>query len=81
MNASLIINFVTSGITFIFGVLLLTGVIFPGALDSSKLMFGIVLIIYGVYRFVNSFSKIKQAKQEEERQELNEKRENLFTKK
>lgn len=43
-------------------------------MDSAKLMFAIVLMIYGVYRFINSVSKIKQAKLEENRRKLNEKR-------
>ncbi|MEO8665891.1 MAG: hypothetical protein ABI462_10365 [Ignavibacteria bacterium] len=80
MNIPIIINFATSAITLIFGALLLTGKLFPGGVDSSKLMFGIVLIIYGVYRFINSFTKIKQAKMEEERNKINEKRESLFNK-
>ncbi|MDQ3193455.1 MAG: hypothetical protein M3P82_00505 [Bacteroidota bacterium] len=80
MNVSVIINFATAAITFIFGVLLLSGNLFPGGVDSSKLMFGVVLIIYGVYRFINSFTRIKQAKMEEERNKINEKRESLFDK-
>lgn len=80
MNVSIIINFATSAITFVFGVLLLSGKLFPGALDSSKLMFGVVLIIYGIYRFINSFTKIKQAKMEEERNKITEKRESFFNK-
>ncbi len=80
MNISVIINFATAAITFIFGILLLSGKLFPGGGDSSKLMFGIVLVIYGIYRFINSFTRIKQAKMEEERIRINEKRESLFTK-
>ena len=80
MNISIIINFATAILTFVFGVLLISGKLFPGGVDSSKLMFGVVLIIYGVYRFINSFTKIKQAKMEEERNRINEKRESLFNK-
>ena len=80
MNISIIINFATAIITFVFGALLISGKLFPGGVDSSKLMFGVVLIIYGVYRFINSFTKIKQAKMEEERNRINEKRESLFNK-
>ena len=78
MNASIIINFLTAVITFIFGVLLTTGILFPGKVDTSKFMLGIVLMIYGVYRFVNSFSKIKQLKMEENREKINEEREKLL---
>ena len=80
MNVSLIINFGTAALTFIFGLLLITGILFPGKMDSSKLMFSVVLMIYGVYRFINSFSKIKQAKLEEKREKLLEEKEKLLNK-
>ena len=80
MNASLIINFGTAAITFIFGLLLITGVIYPGSMDSAKLMFSIVLMIYGVYRFINSYTKVKQAKLEANRQRMHEEREKLLHK-
>ena len=78
MNVSLIINFGTAALTFIFGLLLLTGIIYPGKMDSAKLMFAIVLMIYGVYRFINSVSKIKHIKLEENRRKLNEEKEKLL---
>ena len=80
MNVSLIINFGTAALTFIFGLLLITGILFPGKMDSSKLMFSVVLMIYGIYRFINSFSKIKQAKLEERRIKLLEEKEKLLNK-
>jgi hypothetical protein len=80
MNVSIIINFGTAALTFIFGLLLITGVLFPGKMDSTKLMFSVVLMIYGVYRFINSFSKIKQAKLEEKRSKLLEEKEKLLNK-
>lgn len=80
MNASVYVNFATAALTFVLGVLILTGMVFPGHLDSSKLMFGIVLIIYGVYRFVTTISKIRQVKQEERKAKLSEEREKLLRK-
>ncbi len=80
MNPSLYINFGTALLTFVFGLLLVTGIIYPGSKDSSKLMFGFVLMIYGVYRFITSISKVKQAKMEAKRQELNEEKEKLLNK-
>ncbi|HRJ98254.1 MAG TPA: hypothetical protein PL089_01400 [Ignavibacteria bacterium] len=62
MNAAVIINFVTSAVTFVFGILLVTGIVFPGGEGSTKLMLGIVLLIYSVYRFINSYTKLKQNK-------------------
>ncbi|MBL8007459.1 MAG: hypothetical protein JNJ56_08005 [Ignavibacteria bacterium] len=80
MNASLIINFFTALITFVMGILILTGIIFPGSRDSSIQVFGIVLLIYGVYRFVNLFSKVKQIRMQERQEILNKEREKLFRK-
>ncbi len=78
MNTTLIINFATAGLTFIFGLLLLLGIIYPGKLDSTKLMFGIILIVYGIYRFVTSLSRIKQEKLEERKRRIDEEREKLL---
>lgn len=78
MNVSIIINFGTAALTFIFGLLLITGVLYPGEMNSSKLMFSVVLMIYGIYRFINSYSKIKQAKLEEKRSKLLEEKEKLL---
>ncbi len=80
MNASVYINFGTALVTFIFGLLLLTGVLYPGGLDATKTMFGIVLMIYGIYRFVTSITKIKQIKTEERRLKLMEEKEKLLNK-
>ncbi len=81
MNPSVIINFSTAALTFIFGVLLITGVIYPGKMDSAKLMLSIVLMIYGIYRFVNTIAKIRQLKMEDSRKELMEKRDKILNKK
>jgi len=78
LNASLYINFATAIVTFVFGLLLLTGVIYPISNDSTKLMLGIVLMIYGVYRFINSISKVKQSKLQVRSEQLNKEREKLF---
>ncbi|MBK8984414.1 MAG: hypothetical protein IPM38_19365 [Ignavibacteria bacterium] len=78
MNAAVIINFVTSAVTFVFGILLLTGIIFPGGENSTKLMLGIVLIIYSVYRFINSYTKFKQNKLRENIERLETERDKFL---
>jgi hypothetical protein len=80
LNAGIYINFATSLFTFIFGVLLLTGVVFPGGSGNTKLMLGIVLMIYGVYRFVISYTKFKQSKLKENILKLEEERNKLLDK-
>lgn len=78
MKSSYYINLITAVITLIFGILILTGFLFPVRNNSSMTMFGIVLIIYGIYRFINLFSKIKEAKLEEKRQKINEEKEKFL---
>lgn len=80
MKASIYINFATAVVTFIFGILLLTGVIYPENKDNTKLVFGIVLIIYGVYRFVNTNSKLKLMKLQERQEKLYIEKEKFFDK-
>lgn len=78
MNASHYINFGTSVLTFIFGLLLVTGIVYPASRDTVKITLGIVLMIYGVYRFINTVSKVKLAKMEEKRQKLIAEKEKLL---
>ncbi len=81
LSVSIVINFITSLITFVFGILLLTGILFPQNRDNTMLMFGLVLVIYGVYRFTDSVSKLKQMKLQERLDRLKEEQEKLFNKK
>lgn len=79
VSPNIIINFSTAVITFIFGLLLLTGLLFPGGNNSSMMiMFGIVLMIYGVFRFITTMTKIKQIKLEERRQKFDSEREKFL---
>jgi len=80
MNAGIYINFATSLFTFIFGILLLTGLVFPGGAGNTKLMLGIVLMIYGVYRFINAYTKFKQNRLKDNFSKLEQDRNKLFEK-
>lgn len=80
MNASLYVNFATAAVTFILGLLLSAGLIFKDGADSTRIMFGTVLMIYGVYRFITSVSKIKQSKLEERRLIIEKEKEKLLNK-
>ena len=78
MNANIYINLTTSVLTFVLGILLLTGIIYPDNKDSTKIMFGLVLIIYGIFRFINAMSKVKQQKMDDRMKKLEEEREKLL---
>lgn len=80
MKASIYINFTTAVLTLIFGVLLLTGIIYKSNIGYTKYVFGMVLIIYGVYRFVNTNSKLKQLKMQERLDKLNLEKDKFFNK-
>jgi uncharacterized membrane protein HdeD (DUF308 family) len=77
MKSSLYINFATAVITLILGILLLTGVLFP-INNNAMIMFGVVLIIYGIYRFVTSVSKIRLSKLEEKGKKISEEKEKFL---
>ncbi|HMS65661.1 MAG TPA: hypothetical protein PKD83_10465 [Ignavibacteria bacterium] len=78
MKASIYINFATATVTFVFGVLLTTGIIYQENKGSTKFVFGIVLMIYGVYRFINTNSKLKQIKMQEKLDKLNSEKEKFL---
>lgn len=77
MNASIIINYVTSAVTIILGLILVSGV-FSQLKNNTMLMFGIVLLIYGVFRLVTTTSKIKQRKLQEKLDSLKSERDKLL---
>ncbi len=78
MNAAIIVNFVTAVITLTVGIIVLTGSFFPKSSSTTQYMFGFVLIAYGVYRFVNTFSRIRQNKNIERLKKIEEEREKLL---
>lgn len=80
MNSALYVNFATAILTFVAGVLILTGILFPAGDNGTMKVFGVVLILYGVYRFITSVSKMKQLKIIERREKLIEEKEKLLGK-
>ena len=78
MNAAVIINFVTAIVTLVVGIIVLTGSFFPAGSTTTKYLFGFVLIAYGLYRFVNTFSRIRQNKNRERLNQIEEEREKLL---
>lgn len=77
MNAAVFVNYVTAFVTFALGILLVSGY-FNQLRNNTMMIFGIVLIIYGVFRFVNTTYKIKQQKMRDRLEELRSEKEKLF---
>ena len=80
MNPVLILNIVTSIIVFAVGVLILAGVV-PAGNSYIRIMFGIIFMIYGIYRFLDFQSKRKLQKIEEKREKMRREKNKLFDKK
>lgn len=80
MNPSIIINIVTAVITLTVGAWVLLGDFFPSGNVTTKYLFGIVMIAYGIYRLANTYSKIRRQKMDERLEELSEEREKLLSK-
>lgn len=78
MNATVAINLATAIITIVVGIYVLFGSFFPSGSSTTKYMFGFVLIAYGIYRLVNTFSRIKQNKIRDRQEQIDEEREKLL---
>jgi hypothetical protein len=63
---TLYVGYVISTFLFVIGVAVLTGFIFPANVPQKfQIMFGGVLVLYGVYRFVTT--RIKEQRKNEDR--------------
>ena len=59
------IGYVFSGILFIGGLIIASGLFMPPTMPQKfRIMFGVVMLLYGVYRFVNI--RIKQQQRNED---------------
>ncbi len=54
------IGYLVSGVTFVFGAVLVSGFAFIYVPRQMRIMFGIVLMLWGVYRFVFIRSRTRQ---------------------
>ncbi len=60
------VGYVLSGFLFVCGIAIATGLLMPPTMPQKfRIMFGIVMLLYGIYRFVNI--RIKQQQRDEDR--------------
>lgn len=78
MNATIIINVITSAVVFVIGLLITIGVVTPSFDTSLRITFGILFMAYGVYRFVTTQTKMKQMKLYEQREKLRSEKEKFI---
>ncbi len=60
------------------GILMTSGFIFKQASQSNRLVFGIVLTAFGIFRLITVFAKIKQQKLDARREKMQSEKEKLL---
>jgi hypothetical protein len=66
-NISMYLGYTVSVITFIFGVVIVSGVAFQYVPNQLRITFGIVLMLWGIYRFV--YTRLQSRKKNEDIEE------------
>jgi hypothetical protein len=80
MSSVIIINIFTSIVVFIVGLVMLLGLI-PHIPTQTRVIFGIIFMSYGVFRFLNVQTKLRVKKQNEIREQKIKDIEDLIHKK
>jgi hypothetical protein len=65
-NISTYLSYSVSIITFIFGIIVVSGVGFQNIPNKLRITFGIVLMLWGIYRFVFTRVKVRQQNKKDE---------------
>jgi cytochrome c biogenesis protein CcdA len=60
------LGYSVSFITFIFGTVVLSGLVFQYVPDKLRILFGVVLILWGIYRFVFTRIHVRQQREKDE---------------
>jgi len=81
MNVSFYINVFTAVVLSVIGIILLVGVFTPYIETRNRVIFGVILLSYGIYRFITVYSKIKLLRQQKRIEELEHKTQELIRKK
>jgi multisubunit Na+/H+ antiporter MnhC subunit len=81
MNVGFYINIFTAVVLSVIGVILLVGVFTPYIETRNRVIFGVILLGYGIYRFITVYSKIKLLKQQKQIEDLEHKTQDLIHKK
>lgn len=80
MSPVIIINIFTSIVVFTVGLVMLLGLI-PHIPTQTRIIFGIIFMSYGVFRFLNVQTKLKVKKQNEMREKVMKETDELIHKK
>ena len=63
---SMVLSYSVSIITVLFGMVILSGVAFQYVPGKLRITFGVVLVLWGIYRFVATRVQVRQQNDEEE---------------
>jgi hypothetical protein len=65
-DISIYLGYAVSLVSFIFGIVIVSGISFQYIPFQMRMIFGVVMILLGVYRFVLTRTKIRQQREDEE---------------
>ncbi|MCX6120034.1 MAG: hypothetical protein NTX44_00240 [Ignavibacteriales bacterium] len=65
-NISTYLHYSVSIITFLFGIIVISGVAFQYVPSKLRVTFGIVLMLWGIYRFVSTWIHVRQKNEKDE---------------
>jgi len=65
-NISTYLNYSVSIITFVFGTIVVSGVAFQYVPSKLRITFGVVLLLWGIYRFVFTRIQVRQRNEKDE---------------
>jgi hypothetical protein len=80
MSPVIIINIFTSLVVFIVGLVMILGLI-PHIPAQTRIIFGIIFMSYGIFRFINVQAKLRVKKQNELREKMMKETDELIHKK
>jgi len=80
MNTVIYINLFTSVVVFGMGVLFVTGLLIPQVDFKTRLIFGVIFMSYGIYRYINVMAKRKILRQNKEHERIKAAQEELIRK-
>ncbi len=62
------------------GVLLIGGIVLPQIETSTRIIFGVVFLAYGIYRILGVQAKMKSIRQQEEHERIKKAQEDIIRK-
>lgn len=68
-NITTYLGYSVSAITFVFGIVIVSGFAFQYIPLQMRIMFGVVLILWGIYRFVMTRTQVRRQQEDNEEEE------------